>query len=259
MSREDLDLAKRLLFAAITGAPLARQREVRSAIAAKYTNDSDWLGSSLTFGKIPLHSNVRPGGSMNGWQSAASGESVKVADLGRIYRQNRSRSDFPEEVTSLLEQLDTDIAWRALWLMCRLADEGALGRREQERLVECVDASRHWAWRLLVCQLLARITCLADLRDDLFPFLLDCFRDRRPIVRAWALTAMWRFREDERYRTEILRCMRDARKDTAKAMIARVRLLAGPNKAPKPRRRSRTCGNAKRVACQPSWASGRAS
>lgn len=178
---------------------------------------------------------------MNGWQTAIAGENVKVADLRVVYSQNRSRPAFPAEATSLLEQLDEDVAWRAVWLLCRSAEEGLLTEHEQRRVAESIDASRHWAWRLLVCQLFGRVECVEDRRDEVFPFLQSCFRDRRPIVRAWALTAMWLFRTDRRYRREILRTMREARKDRAASMIARVRLLT----AKRPRRRNASGRGAK--------------
>jgi hypothetical protein len=175
---------------------------------------------------------------MNGWQGTIVGADAKVADLQRVYAENRSRMRFPAEVASLLEQLDEEIAWRAVWLMCRLAEEGKLSERELGRVAESVDASRHWAWRLLVCQLFGRVACPADMRDEMFPFLQICFRDRRPIVRAWALTAQWLFLDDERYQAEIRRNFAEARKDPAKAMIARVRRLSQPRPGRTATRRS---------------------
>ncbi|HUG13071.1 MAG TPA: hypothetical protein VMM36_18790 [Opitutaceae bacterium] len=159
------------------------------------------------------------------WQGIIESEDTTVATLCELYARNRDAPGFLAAVATLLEVLEEDTAWRAVWILKAAAEEGVLGVREIEIVARNLDVSRHWAARLILCQLFARVDCPEAEREILFCFLLKCFEDRRVIVRAWALSAMWRFRRDPRFRTEIERCMRAAGKDPGKAMHARLRQL----------------------------------
>jgi hypothetical protein len=159
------------------------------------------------------------------WQGVIESGETKVATLRELYARNREVSGFLAEVAGLLETLDEVAACSALWILKTAAEDGVLGDREVAVVARSVGASRHWAWRLLLCQLFARVDCPESERENVFEFLVKCFVDRRVITRAWALSAMWRFRGDPRFRTEVNRCIRSARKDPGKAMQARLRHL----------------------------------
>jgi len=87
---------------------------------------------------------------------------------------------------------------------------------------------------VMVCQLFSRCACPVSRREDVFPFLQDCLHDRRVIVRAWALTALWQFRDDQRFRAKILAARREAEEDAGKAMVARLRRLGGREQSARP-------------------------
>ena len=162
---------------------------------------------------------------MQSWHKVIESEGTTVSALRRLHAGNRATPGFFAEVAALLDVLDEDAAWRAVWFLKSAAEDGMLGAREIETVAGNVEVSRHWAARLLLCQLFARVECLESERENVFEFLLKCFTDRRVIVRAWALSAMWRFRRDPRFGIEIQRCLRAARKDPGKAMQARLRQL----------------------------------
>lgn len=153
-------------------------------------------------------------------------EHLPVAALRAIHAQWRARPEFASQLISALGQLDPAVACRAVWLLRRQAAESPLRESELARIVELVDGSEHWIYRLTLCQLFAATGCPPASRDDLFPFLQRCFADRRVIIRAWALTAMLRFRDDPAYRRAIRQCERQAQRDPGKAMQARLRQLA---------------------------------
>jgi hypothetical protein len=153
-------------------------------------------------------------------------ERLPVSTLQKLLDQWSARPEFVAQTISALGQLDADLAYQAVWLLRRPAEESRLGEPDLARIVELVDASPHWIYRLTMCQLFAETGCPAALRDQLFPFLRQCFTDRRVIIRAWALTAMTRFEDDPVYRPEIRQCRRAAARDRAKSMQARLRHLS---------------------------------
>jgi hypothetical protein len=163
--------------------------------------------------------------SIQPWQRTIEAGETTVATLRQLYLQLRASHGFLSEAAALLEVLDEDAAWRAVWILKTAAEDGLLGVREIETVARNVEISRHWAARLLLCQLFAQVKCPESERENVFGFLLKCFEDRRGIVRAWALSAMWPLRRDPRFRKEIDRCFRTAHKDPGKAMQARLRHL----------------------------------
>ena len=165
------------------------------------------------------------------WRKILERDDTKVAVLEQLYQENRARARFVPEVVSLLEQLDDAIAWRALWLLHRAAEDGPIPEAELVRVAEMAGAFNHWAWRLLLCQLFGTLACPPRAREELFPFLQDCFSDRRVIVRAWALSAMWFFRHEPEFKGSISRCLRVAQRDPGKAMQARLRQLGRMKRA----------------------------
>jgi hypothetical protein len=152
-------------------------------------------------------------------------EGVNVAALARLQAHSGAKPGFVSEVITVLGQLDPEVAYRAVWLLRKAAAESRLDERDWARIAELVDASDHWIYRLTLCQLFAEAACLPALRAQVFPFLQRCFTDRRVIIRAWALSAMLRFRDDPVYRLAIQRTLRIAQRDPAKSMQARLRRL----------------------------------
>lgn len=126
---------------------------------------------------------------------------------------------------ALLQQLDSEYLWRALWLLRRSAEEAPLTGEDLERITEAVDEPMHWLTRLCLCQLLATTGCPESLRGAVAPMLCRSFEDRRVIVRAWALSALWTFVEDPLHGRRIRALRRVAAKDSQKSMQARLRHL----------------------------------
>lgn len=154
-------------------------------------------------------------------------ERVTAAALESVYGQSGARPEFVPGLIAVLGQLDPNVAYRAVCLLRRAAAESPLREDDWRRIAELVDGSEHWLYRLTMCQLFAEAACPPALREQVFPFLQRCFADRRVIVRAWALTAMARFRDDPAYRQEIQRLWRTAKRDPRKSMQARLRRIKG--------------------------------
>jgi hypothetical protein len=152
---------------------------------------------------------------------------AKVHDLERLYSSERHRAEFLEHAVRLIEVMEAEDAWRVLWLLRRAAEDGELPQRDLGRVLQNLGLTRHWTWRLVACQLLAAVDCPRAEREYVADFLFECFEDRRVIVRAWALSALWRgWAGEERTRD----CMKTARRDPAKAMQARLRQLGRPER-----------------------------
>ncbi|HEY5551481.1 MAG TPA: hypothetical protein VIK52_06320 [Opitutaceae bacterium] len=159
------------------------------------------------------------------WTRLVEDDDTGVRALRIRYEQSRLVPGFFAEVATALELLDGDASWRAVWFLRQAADECLLSEADIKKVPRNVEASRHWAARLLLCQIFAQVECPESERETVFEFLVKCFADRRVIIRAWALSAMWPLRRDPRFRNEVQRCMRAARKDPGKAMQARLRHL----------------------------------
>ena len=162
---------------------------------------------------------------MNDLLSFLEKDSITVADLGRIYSDHGATKEFTDDAIRSLTLLDSDVAWRAAWLLKELAKDGKLGDPELVRIAECADALPHWAARLNLCQLFAASGCPGSARETLFPYLADCFGNRRPMIRAWAITVLSGFRTDRRFRHSVEAMIRKARADGAASMQARLRRL----------------------------------
>jgi len=130
-------------------------------------------------------------------------ESVKVAELEVIYARDGDSPRFTADAIWAMRQLDSDLAWRAVWLLKRFALEHTLTEAELIGVASCLEEMPHWASRLNLCQLLAATGCPASAREALFPYLVECFANRRPMIRAWAISVLVGFRTDERYRKRV--------------------------------------------------------
>jgi hypothetical protein len=161
-----------------------------------------------------------------------SKESLNVAALERIYLDHHMSPAFAADAIFAMRQLDSELAWRAAWLLRRQALDQGLEEGALVRMATFVDEMTHWIARLNICQMLAITGCPRLVQDSVFPYLDECFRDRRAIVRAWAISALASFSDEPKYRRQILLMIRKARMDSAKSIQARLRHLAPPNQSP---------------------------
>ena len=150
---------------------------------------------------------------------------MKVAHLERIYAGHGATQGFAADAISAMRQLDANIAWRAIWLLKRLAVDRRLGDTDLVRVTQCAEEMTDWAARLNLCQLLATTGCPASAREALYPYLVECFANRRPMIRAWAISALVGFQADERYRKSVRAMLREAQADSAGSIRARLRRL----------------------------------
>lgn len=152
-------------------------------------------------------------------------ERLTVTQLEQLYEQGKARPGFVDDVIAALGQLDPENAHRALWLLRKIAGEAGLDAAAISRVMEYVDVSTHWLFRLTLCQLLAETKCPPALADEVFSFLKKSFGDRRVIVRAWALTAVLQLPRRREREGKIREMVRTAERDPAKSMQARLRRL----------------------------------
>jgi hypothetical protein len=162
---------------------------------------------------------------VNSLFSLLAKDSVNVAQLERIYAMSCERPEFAAEAISVMRQLDADRAWRAVWLLKRLVRDHGWREADLSRLASCADELTDWAARLNVCQLFATTGCPSAARDTLYSYFVECFGNRRVMIRAWAISALAAFRDDPRYRTSIASMLREARADPGSSMKARLRHL----------------------------------
>jgi hypothetical protein len=158
-----------------------------------------------------------------------SKDDVDVPTLTRIYAGMENASEFLADAIRALHHLDDEQAWRALWLLRRCAEDND-NRLDEDSLIRISDRAgelRHWIARLNLCQLFAATGCPPAVRETLFPVLAACFDDRRVIVKAWAISALNTFARDPNYRDQIAGMLREAKRNPAKSMQARLRHL-GP-------------------------------
>lgn len=157
------------------------------------------------------------------------------AQLGEIHAAFATRDGFTEDLIRTLPLLDASHVFRPLSLLRLIADDRCLDDTTVSKILQHLDAMDHWLARLLCCQLLAITGCPRETEDDSFPFLADCFRNRRVIVRAWALTVLSRF-TGAHHRKPIAGMIATARKDPAKSMQARLRHISAHSKNRRPSR-----------------------
>jgi hypothetical protein len=154
-----------------------------------------------------------------------SKDDVNVQALERVYRAYGSSPEFLDDALSAMRQLDIELAWRALWLLNRAGRDRALPEATLAKVAAYVDELAGWAARLCACQLFAAHPCPYASRETLFPFLSECFADRRVILRAWALSALRHFCDDAKFARHYSVMLSHARDDPAASMKARLRHL----------------------------------
>ena len=150
---------------------------------------------------------------------------LTAAQLGEIHTTFSERPGFIDDLLRAIPLLDPPHIYRALGLLRMTAEDRGLDLASVSKILRQLDAIDHWLSRLLCCQLLAITGCSRADEDDAFPFLAECFRDRRVIVRAWAITVLSRFTSPH-HRKAIANMIASARKDPAKSMQARLRHLS---------------------------------
>lgn len=162
---------------------------------------------------------------MNPYLSALSKDRCRVSHLADIYAHVTDPRKFQDYCISSLQQIEPEHVWRPIWILRRAHADMPLSEADLARIVDAIDEPSHWAARLCVCQLFADTGCPESLRDAFFPYLAHAFADRRPIIRAWALSALWTFHADPRFKRAIRRMWKAAHSDRAKSMQARLRRL----------------------------------
>jgi hypothetical protein len=167
---------------------------------------------------------------MNGLLSVLTKDSIKVAQLERIYSAYGASAGFAGDAISAMRQLDAEVAWRAIWLLKRLAVDHRLDDADLFRLAQCAEEMTDWASRLNLCQLLAITGCPVATREALYSYLVECFANRRPMIRAWAISVLAGFGSDERYRKPVKAMLREAHADSAGSIQARLRRLKLKNR-----------------------------
>jgi len=162
---------------------------------------------------------------MNSLLSLLGKDSIKVTHLERIYAGASTSENFATDAISAMRQLDSDVAWRGVWLLKRHARKHRLPDGDLIRLAQCAEELPHWASRLNLCQLFATTGCPQAARESLYPYLVECFANRRPMIRAWAISVLAGFRDDKKYRKPVAAMLRETQKDPAGSIQARLRNL----------------------------------
>jgi hypothetical protein len=151
--------------------------------------------------------------------------SVNVAALERIYGGFGNAPGFVASAISAMRQLDAEVAWRATALLRRCAQDGRLSESDLAEIAASADEVTQWIARLNLCQVFAITGCPESIREQVFPFLVNCYEDRRVIIRAWAISSLVTFQSDPAYAKEISVLVRRAGFDPQKSMQARLRQL----------------------------------
>lgn len=162
---------------------------------------------------------------MNSLVDQIGRDGLKVAGLEQIYSSSRDPRRLVVEAISALRHLDPDVAWRAVWILKRSACDRRLSADDVIRIASSAEELPHWASRLNLCQLFAATGCPKEARGILFPYLVECFANRRPMIRAWAISVLVGFEGDSRFQETIDACLQEARKDTAGSIQSRLRRL----------------------------------
>ena len=176
---------------------------------------------------------------MNSLVDLLGKEGMKVSALERIYAASHDSRRLIADAISAMRHLDPEIAWRAAWILKRSASDGNLSADDVIRIAHYAEELTHWTSRLTLCQLFAKTGCPTEAREELVPYLVECFENRSPIVRAWAISVLVGFEGDGGFQTTIDACLREARADSTASIQARLRRLKKqpPNQS-QPRRKA---------------------
>jgi hypothetical protein len=148
-----------------------------------------------------------------------------AAEMREFYERYPAPEKLPLRVVGQIPLLDGVSQGNAASLLLHCARSRALDEETLGALVEHCDAASFWVTRLALCQIFARHDCAPEHRETLFPFLEESFSDSHLITRAWALSALARFRDDAEFRTIYEFWRERAATEEAPAMRARLRHL----------------------------------
>ena len=165
---------------------------------------------------------------MNSLVDLIAKDGLKVAHLEQIYAACRDSRRLVDDAISAMRHMDSDIAWRAVWVLKRCARDRKLSSDDVIRIASCAEELPHWASRLNLCQLLATTGCPEEAQDRLFPYLVECFGNRRPMIRAWAISVLVGFEDRSDFRKTTQDCLQEARTDRAGSIQSRLRQLKKP-------------------------------
>lgn len=151
---------------------------------------------------------------------------MSVADLRRAYATHGRDADFVPWCLSAIDHLDVEQVWRPWWLLRQHARSGGIISRENlGRIVGMADGLDHWAARLNFCQMMAAVPIPSELIDDVFGVLHPLTSDRLPVIRAWAISALYPFRNAEKIGPQIKTAIARLKREESKAIRARLRRL----------------------------------
>jgi len=170
---------------------------------------------------------------MNTLTALLARDELSSAALDALFEAQHRRPGFVRDLLAAFRTLDPEVAWRAVWLLLRVGRaSGEMSPEVLRALARRAEEMTHWIARLTLCQLFAQFPCPESSREELFPFLDDCFGDERVIIRAWALTAMYAMKDDERFAVLVERSLAEARLDRKPSMVARIKHLGSARKPP---------------------------
>lgn len=164
---------------------------------------------------------------MNSLIALLGQDGISTAAIEALYLAQRDNPRLARDLVAAARELDPEYAWRPVWMLLKLARErGQIHPAVLCDLARVAEEITHWVGRLTLCQVFGHCACPAEAREVLYPVLEDCFSDRRVIIRAWALSALYSFRDDDRFRDDVQRMILVARRDPAPSMQARLRKLS---------------------------------
>lgn len=162
---------------------------------------------------------------MSPFRNFLTTERRSTPELTAWYAELEKTDDLPTRLLELLPEVDASSEPNLTSLLWHHAQQKPLSDADLGRLIALAPKLKHWTARLTVCQTLAHQTCPPEQRADAFAFLNTSFADKRIGLRAWAVAALYRFREDPAY-TETFRTWRAKAEASADpVMQARLREL----------------------------------
>lgn len=163
---------------------------------------------------------------MNALIDHLSGKALRVADLEAVYLAYSDRLEFVGWAIAALDHLDPPEMGHSLWLLRRAARANrAFSDDDIRRLLAISDGLRHWVARVSFCQMMAAIKVPQSLVGEFFLAIEPFTSDRLPIVRAWAISALYPLRNDLSVGSKVRKLITGLKKEKSKAMQARFRRL----------------------------------
>ena len=163
---------------------------------------------------------------MNALVDRLSGETLRVVDLEAVYLAHSDRLNFVHSAIAALDHLDSERMWYSFWLLRKAARaHSTFCDDDVRRLLAMSEGLHHWAARVSFCQMMAAIQVSQWLQEEFFLAIEPFTLDRLPIVRAWAISALYPLRNDLSVGGKIRKSIARLKKEKSKAMQARFRRL----------------------------------